>query len=185
MYLVSLAICFLILPRELPEGRYYAGSRVKDENALGGFGSSNNFPKKCVNGFPGEEGKLSLIVYPDEIIELDKSQAMPLRLVNRTNKTVGFLACDSRLYLVLEAFWQGGRWIALEKFPETFCGNSFHHVFLEANEYWEFCLPRHAGWNKTKLRFRLEPRGEQGGVLYSNVFEGNIEPGAIMRDDND
>jgi hypothetical protein len=178
--MVIAAVCFLgwcCRNPDVPSGRYYAGSNVKDEDALGGFGACNNFPKKCAKGFPGREGALSLVAYPDEIAVVGKVQTMPLRLVNRTGKTVGFSACDSRLYIVQEALLEDGRWQALEKFPETFCGNSFHRVFLESNEYWEFFAPCRVGWHRTKLRFRLVPGGEQalagGGTLLSNEFEGS------------
>jgi hypothetical protein len=169
---------------DLPGGWYYAGSKVMDEKAIGGFGPCNNFPKKCPEEFPGPEGKLSLIAFPDEIIEFGRFQALPLRLVNRTGETVGFLACDSRLYIVQEALMEDGQWRALERFPETFCGNSFHRVFLESNEYWEFFAPHRHGWHQAKLRFRLEPKGEQGGgTLVSNEYEGTIEPGALRGND--
>jgi hypothetical protein len=72
-----------------------------------------------------------------------------------------------------------GRWQSLERFPQTHCGNSFHRVFLSPGEYWEFYAPHRQGSLKTKLRFRLEPRGERGiaeggGTLYSNEFDGSI-----------
>ena len=184
LFLIIVATCVLGWPRELPRGWYFAGSNVKDEKALGGFGPCNNFPKKCLNDFPGQEGKLSLVAYPDEIIEFGRFQAMPLRLVNRTGKTVAFSACDSALYIVQEALASDGQWKAVETFPETFCGNRFHRVFLESNEYWEFFAPHRHGWHQAKLRFRLEPKGEQGGgTLVSNEYEGTIEPGALRGND--
>jgi hypothetical protein len=162
-------------PRDLPRGWYCAGSKLKDEKALGGFGPCDNFPKKCANDFPGTAGRLSFIAYPGEIVDFANRKALLLRLVNRTEKVTDFAACDSRLYIVQEAVDSKGLWRALERFPETDCGDSFHRVFLEPEEYWEFyALPRQGSF-KTKLRFRLEPGGEAGiaqggGTVYSNEF---------------
>jgi hypothetical protein len=107
--------------------------------------------------------------------------------VNRTEKTLDFSACDSALYIVQEAFDSTGQWRALERFPDTFCGNSFHRVFLEPNEYWEFFALQRDGRFKTKLRFRLEPGGERGiaaggGAVYSNEYDGSIDRAAFVQD---
>jgi hypothetical protein len=174
-------------PREGPRGWYYAGSNLKDENAPGGFGPCDNFPKKCENNAPGKPGELSLIAFPDEVVDFRKRKAILLRLVNRTEKTMDFLACDSGLYIVQEALDREAQWKPLEQFPTTFCGNSFHRVFLESNEYWEFFAPPQDGRFKTKLRFRLEPGGERGiaargGAVFSNEYGGSIDPGAFVRD---
>jgi hypothetical protein len=173
--------------RDAPRGWYCAGSKLEDEDAPGGFGPCDNFPKRCANGVPGTAGQLSLIAYPGETVERGKRAWMRLRLVNRTQEMAVFCACDSRLYLVQEALDRRGRWRALERFPETSCGNSFHRVFLGREEYWDlYALPR-AGSFKTKLRFRLEPRGEaaiaEGGqAVYSSEFEGSIQPSEFLQD---
>jgi hypothetical protein len=173
--------------RDLPRGWYCAGSKLTDDKALGGFGPCDNFPKKCANESPGTKGQLSLVAYPAEVVDLGKRKALLLRLVNRTDKVMAFSACDSQLYIVQEALDGTGQWKRLETFPDTFCGNSFHRVFLEPNEYWEFfALPRDDSF-KTKLRFRLEPGGERGiaeggGALYSNEYEGSIDPAGFVQD---
>jgi len=140
-----------------------------------------------MNGGPGASGKLSLVAYPDEVVVFRKRKAMPLRLVNRTEKVVEFAACDSSLYIVEERLDPNGQWRALETFPSAICGNSYHRVFLEPEEYWEFhVLPWHGGF-RTRLRFRLEPGGEfgicRGGqAIYSNEFEGPSDPGAFTEE---
>jgi hypothetical protein len=191
LLLLGTALC--LLPgcssetREGPRGWYYAGSNLKDEDALGGFGTCDNFPKKCDHNALGKPGELSLVAFPDEVVDFRKRKAILLRLVNRTEKTMEFSACDSGLYVVHEALDRDGQWKPLERFPATFCGNSFHRVFLETNEYWEFFAVPRDGSFKTKLRFRLEPKGEQGivaggGTLHSNEYEGSIDPAAFVRD---
>ena len=89
-------------------------------------------------------------------------------------------------YLVLEArTGPGGQWKPVEAFPQTFCGNSFHRVFLEPGEYWDLSARRYSGSLKTKLRFRLEPGGEQavtegGQPIYSEEFDGSVSPGQFL-----
>src|SRR5262245_2505917 len=89
--------------REGPRGWYYAGSNVIDDKALGGFGPCDNFPKKCAKDGPGTPGKLSLIAFPEEVVDFRKRKAIVVRLINRTDKVVPFSACDSGLYIVQEA----------------------------------------------------------------------------------
>jgi hypothetical protein len=172
--------------REGPRGWYYAGSNVKDDKALGGFGPCDNFPKKCVKDGPGKPGELSLVAFPAEVVDFRSRKAFLIRLINRTEKTLAFSACDSSLYIVQEALDSQGQWKPLQRFPDTFCGNSFHRVFLEPNEYWEFFAIQRSGRLNTKLRLRLEPGGEEGiaaggGMLYSNEYEGSIDPSQFVR----
>jgi hypothetical protein len=173
--------------RDWPRGWYCAGSKLIDDDALGGFGPCNNFPKECAEDFPGTKGQLSLVAYPEEIVDFRERKAMLVRLVNRTVEVVGFRACDSRLYIVQEAIDKAGQWKALEGVPHTFCGNSFHRVFLEPDQYWDFFALPPDGSFKTRLRFRLdlgEKRGifERRGVLYSNEYEGSIDLAAFVQD---
>jgi hypothetical protein len=176
--LLCAAGCMSSVP-DYPTSWYYVGCKLEDSSAPGGFGPCNNFPKECKDDGPGPAGQLSLIAYPDTMIDFGKHKAMVVRLANRTDKVIAFAACDSRLYLVQEALTDFGQWRAVEQFPHTFCGNSYHRVFLEPGEYWElYALPQ-PGTFKTKLRYRLEPGGEQGiakggEAIYSNEFEGSI-----------
>jgi hypothetical protein len=171
-----------------PRGWYCAGSKIEDKEALGGFGPCSNYPKRWAAGIPGDSGKLSLVAAPEEAVSLRRRPGMPVYLVNRTAKTAAFAACDSQLYIVEEALAPDGTWKALEHLPRTFCGNSFHRVFLGAGEYWQFAAPKPSGRLVTKLRFRLEPEGEGairkgGSALYSNEFEGAIDPADLVENE--
>lgn len=187
---------FFTLERLPPaEGIYPAGSKIPDERALGGFGESSNFPKDLTGQDWGRAGEVSLVAFPDEAITYSNRDGFAVRVVNRTDEVVGFTACDSRLYLAQEALDEAGNWRPIELPPIVICGNSFHRVFLEKGQYWEFPALRYRGSFKTRLRFRLEqdewrpleadgPEGaggkplifpERGGrVFYSNEFEGWI-----------
>ena len=103
---------------------------------------------------------------------------MALRLINRTKKTVEFYACDSALPIVRQALDDKKQWQAIETLPQTFCGNSFHRVFLKPNQFWQFPARVYAGPLKTKMRFHFEMNGQPN--IDSNEFEGNIDPAQLV-----
>jgi hypothetical protein len=186
--------CWLFLTDHFPaRGIYPAGSKIEDKEAPGGFGPSENPPKELARREWGEAGAVSLVAFPDELVAYGKRQGFAVRLINRTDAPVAFSACDSCLYLTQEARDSFGNWRAIELPPQMICGNSYHRVFLDKNQYWEFPARRSSGVIKTRLRFRLEQgtsrreewdAGEDGQkhvrvfadrggrVIYSNEFEG-------------
>ena len=156
-------------------GYCYAGSRIVDKNAAGGFGTSKNFPKAIGPGLNVERDKVYLLAKPDEeTLFAEKYKGLQLLLINSTNAPVSFAASDSRLYIVQEALDKDGQWKPVEYLPSSWCGNSYHHVFLGANEYWEFAAARYMGTYRTKLRFRLD---HDQIKIYSNEFEGSVNEG--------
>ena len=64
----------------------------------------------------------------------------------------------------------------IEYLPSSWCGNSYHTVFLGPKQYWEFAAPRYNGKIKTRLRIRLEWQKSQFQKLtiYSNEFDGSV-----------
>jgi hypothetical protein len=158
-------------------GYFFAGSRIADRQALGGFGTSGNFPRPIEPNMNFRRGEISLVAIPDEeVVFARKFKGMKVLLVNGTQAQVAFSASDSRLYIVQEARDRRGKWRPIEYLPSSWCGNSYHQVFLGAHEYWEFAAARYTGRYKTKLRFRLteyEGKTERLRVL-SNEFEGSV-----------
>jgi hypothetical protein len=71
-----------------------------------------------------------------------------------------------------------GKWKPVEYLPSSWCGNSYHSVFLGPNEFWEFAAAKLNGTIKTKLRFRLQMSSDKqkAGHIYSNEFDGSINP---------
>ena len=158
-------------------GYFFAGSRIEDKQALGGFGTSQNLPKAIDHKMSVSKGEISLIAKPDEAaIFAEKYKGLKVVLINGTNERVGFPASDSRLYIVQEALDGGGKWKPIEYLPSSWCGNSYHTVFLGPHEYWEFAAARYTGKFKTRLRFRLDwPKsGTEKTTIYSNEFEGSV-----------
>jgi hypothetical protein len=122
---------------------------------------------------------VSLIALPDEAVHFGDYLGLTVRLVNRTDNTVAFQASDSCLYLVQEAKAEVGGWRPIESLPETFCGNSYHRVFLKPNQYWEFPAPRYDGRVKVRIRLRIDPGGDRDPSrppLYSDEFDGTVDP---------
>jgi hypothetical protein len=158
-------------------GVYPVGSRVPDREALGGFGPCARYPKDLGDKDWGDTGKVSLIAFPDEAVRFGDYRGLAVRLINRAEQTVAFQASDSCLYLVQEARTEAGDWRPIEAPPTVICGNSFHRVFLKSDQYWEIPAPRYDGSVKTKIRFRLDPGGEQEASrppIYSREFEGRV-----------
>lgn len=154
-------------------GIYPVGSRIKDSKAPGGFGPCDNFPKNLAGHEWGTKGAVAVVAFPDELVAYSKYRGFAVRVINRTTEEVPFDACDSALTLVREAQGADGVWREIESSPESICGNSFHRVFLEPDQYWQFPAREYSGLVKTKLRFRLDSGGGRP-VIYSNEFDGQV-----------
>lgn len=153
-------------------GYCHAGSRP-DPKAPGGYGSSDNNPRRLTDKSIGTDGSISLLAFPDQTVPFSQSsRGFRLLLVNRTRAEAAFPASDSRLAIIQEALDSTGKWRPIEYLPSSFCGNSYHQVFLPRNAYWQFAAASYSGSQKTKLRFVLQ--GKQ--PIYSNEFEGSINP---------
>jgi hypothetical protein len=163
-------------------GIYPAGSRIKDPDALGGFGPCDNYPKELGEKEWGAKGAVSLVAFPDEPVAYFKHRGFALRVVNRTAEAVPFAACDSALFIVREAQDEGGAWREIESRPQTTCGNSLHRVFLGPGQFWEFSAREYAGPTKTKLRFRLDPGAGQRAI-YSNEYAGQVTAAQVAGGD--
>lgn len=158
---------------KMAEGGCWAGSKIVDKEALGGFGPSDNYPVKVTKDTPGEADKLALVFLTDDTVPCRGTfQGIPLLLINKTGKTIAFPAEDSRLSVVQEALDKNGRWRPIEYLPSSWCGNSLHRVFLPSGQYWVFTVPRYYGDFETKLRARLQISEKE--VIYSNEYEGGI-----------
>ncbi len=158
---------------KMAEGGCWAGSRIEDKQAFGGFGPSDNYPMKVTKDTPGEAGKLALVFLTDDTVPYRGTfQGIPLLLINKTAKTAEFTAEDSRLSIVQEALDKNGRWRPIEYLRPSWCGNSFHRVFLPASQYWVFTVPRYYGPFETKLRARFQLSEKE--FLYSNEYDGGI-----------
>lgn len=148
-------------------------SAIKDSRALGGFGPSDNLPKKIRAAGPTSATQWYLLAEPDVVEKVGNMTFMRLCIVNRTAGTLIFNASDSRLSIVQEAVDDKGDWCPIEYLTSSWCGNSAHRVMLPAGQFWSIPTRRYQGSIKTKLRFRFDLPGQ---TVCSNEFEGSVHP---------
>src|SRR5262245_50296287 len=95
--LIGLSSCQRSDPGDDTDGLYscwyWAGSKIEDKHAPGGFARSDNYPKSCAADGPGEPGTVSLLASPGETVMVRGRPGMKLRLVNRTGEVRQFSAC--------------------------------------------------------------------------------------------
>ncbi len=167
-----------LAPADFPfqlSGYFLAGSNIKDKKAPGGFYESPNVPKKIPMTAFTPEG-IVLRAFPGKRAEFGEAvQGMEVHLQNGTRKTLSFSASDSRINIVQEARNENGDWMPIEYLPSSWCGNSYHNVFLAQREYWVFVAPRYTGVIETKLRFTLTM--DSGEKIHSNEFHGSVNLG--------
>ncbi|NML65037.1 WG repeat-containing protein [Hymenobacter sp. RP-2-7] len=154
---------------------------------VGGWGQSNNFSKSS-KGQPATTRTLRVQV---------ASKSMPgtfgklhhghqLTIANTTADTVVFEAQNSSLTLTMQARDAQGIWRDIEYTPSSWCGNSYHQVFLAPGQYWELTVPAYSGEFATQLRARLLHRragatSSQQVAVYSNTFPGSVNPAQFWR----
>lgn len=158
-------------------GQIYAKSSIEDTTAFGGFGSSDNFAKQINDSLIFSETGMFLKIDTTKIISIvDKFNAYNLYLGNKTDTTLKLEASDSRLSIVAEAFYKN-EWKAIEYLPSSWCGNSYHNVYLKTNQFWTFIIPKFTGKIKTKIRYRLLI--SKGHYIYSNEIGTSINKGQL------
>lgn len=155
---------------DMLRGYCYASSQLTDTEAFGGFGPSNNKAHKVTRTLPGKG--LFLLAQPGVVTDFADQKGMRLLLVNASGETLKFLACDSRLSIIQEAQDAEGEWHPIEYLPQSWCGNSYHHVMLKPDYFWEFSAPRYKGILPAKLRFAMTLN--DGTQIHSNEFEGSV-----------
>ena len=176
-------------------GYFYAYSKPSKKDRSGGWAESKNTPKKISKSNNFQSNSLSVVVRPEitDTIYGD-CNGMAVFVVNTLEKKIDFNAQDSRLYMKVQALNSKGEWKDIEYLPSSWCGNSYHTLTLEENYYWTFVTPNYEGDFKTKLRIELKyvdpkdksanRRGKKEITVYSNQFDGSINPGQFWRKQN-
>jgi hypothetical protein len=135
-------------------GHCYAYSSKKNAEPSNGEAHSSNLPMKNNNSFPNHG--VYLLINETEYTPIDSVYlGCKLYLINTSDELVTFKASDSRLYIVAEALNDKNEWMPISYLPSSYCGNSYHTVKLDENEYWGFDIPVFKGSFKTKLRYTL------------------------------
>jgi hypothetical protein len=168
-------------------GYFYASSPYKSSlSGFGGSGGSGNEFHKISKSDIFESGKLYMNVNSSKNeIYRETYEGMKLTVANTAQDTLYFAAQDSRLYLNIQAKDRKGEWKDIEYLPSSWCGNSYHSLFLPPDHYWKFTIPVYEGEFKTKLRaqllFKKSNNQKEDDVLYSNEFDGSINQGQFWR----
>lgn len=163
-------------------GYFYAGTSQTDSTALGGFYADNNSPKQTtieINDISSPD-KFQVIAQTDSITEFEKDiSGFRVFVINRTNSIMGLSAQDSRIYLKRQVFYNN-KWQDVEYLPSSWCGNSYHSVYIESNEYWDFKAPCLKG--KIEARFRFELYVNDNLTIYSNEFQGSFNKRQLIKE---
>ena len=163
-------------------GYFYAGTSQVDSTALGGFYEDKNLPKILTPEISeySKSNKLEIIVKPDLITEFEKGiSGFKVFIINKSDSIKELPAQDSRLYLKRQVFYKN-EWKDIEYLPSSWCGNSYHSVFIKPNEYWDFTAPCLKGKIDTKFRFELYVNEKL--TLYSNEFNGSFNKKQLKKE---
>jgi len=157
----------------------FASSSIYDSTSIGGYGTTNNKPYKITDTLALSDSGLFLKIDTTQKGFINKKyHAYQLYLANKTDTIVKLRASDSRLNVIAEVFYDG-KWQAIEYMPKSWCGNSYHYVYLKQNEYWAFKVPKFGGLKKAKLRYKLLLGKET--YIYSNEINTRFNKGQLNR----
>ena len=135
-------------------GGCYAFSSAKNAEESNGEAHSDNLPQKVDKSFPRQG--FYLVINQNEFSKINSTVlGCKLYLVNTTDSLIKLDASDSRLYIVAEALNGKKEWTPISYLPSSDCGNSYHTIALDKDEYWSFDIPVFKGKIKTKLRYTL------------------------------
>ncbi len=163
-------------------GYFYAASTpLASVAGYGGWGGSDNLYRPVTEQTYLDNNKLFVLLKPEERHAVaEKFSGFALYVINATDDTVFFKAQDSRLNMKLQARDMNGAWRDIEYLPSSWCGNSYHHLYLPSRYQWLFTVPEYTGTLKTKIRAALgyqASRGADEQWIYSNEMDGSVNPG--------
>ncbi len=163
-------------------GYFYAGTSQIDSTAAGGFYVDTNAPKKIETDFEtiSLSDTFQITVQVDSIVKFGKkTKGFKVYVFNRTDSIVKLPAQDSRLYIKRQVFYNN-KWKDIEYLPSSWCGNSYHAVFIKPNEYWGFNAPCLTG--KIHSKFRFELYINENLSIYSNEFDGSFNKRQLTKE---
>lgn len=87
---------------------------------------------------------------------------------------------DGSLMMIQEALLEDGRWLPIEYWVHSGCGNSyFNPLKLEPNTYVVVPIRKYSGDYKTKVRLKMKQNGQQ--LFVSKSFEASIDKGLFNK----
>jgi hypothetical protein len=159
--------------------------------------SSTRFVELISKSGNFQKGKLNLLVIPEleDTFELydgsRRHKGITVIVANATDEDVFFHVDDLRLNMKVQALDASKQWKDIEYMRQGFYDNSWSTATLGHQHYWRFITPVYGGSFKTKLRMKLiylgrnieDGEGREGEVkvIYSNTYEGNVNPAQFWR----
>jgi hypothetical protein len=165
-------------------GYFYVSESTQPDDEKGYEGVSYSYMHLGDDSFPANT--FAVLAKPEETSTFAKAyEGITLYVANTQSEPVFFEVQDGRLSINLQALDEKGQWRDIEYLPRSWCGNSYYPVFLRPHSYWKFTIPHYEGELKTLLRARLEyqktEKQKKPDVMYSNTFEGSVNPGQFWR----
>ena len=149
----------------------------------GGWGGSSNTPSTFVptSGHTAVE----ILVDTTSTVPLDSNyRGRSVVVRNNGPDTAFFPAQDSRLYMWTQAL-RTDSFADIEYLPSSWCGNSYHTLFLAPGEEWHFVMPAYEGRKPTRMRLVLEYREAFGSeterTVHSHTFPGGVNKGQFTQ----
>ncbi len=170
-------------------GYFYVGTSQIDSTALGGFYQDKNIPKQVNSKIDGisKPNTFQIVVQTDSIVTFtEKTTGFKVFIVNTSDSIVKLPAQDSRIYLKRQVFYKN-KWQDIEYLPSSWCGNSYHSVFIRPNEYWDLEAPCIEGKIPAKFRFQLLVDNTSAMYadpnIYSNEFYGSFNKSQLTKEE--
>ena len=161
-------------------GYFYAASsgNKKELNGFGGWGSSDN---KAGRNASIRAKELKILIGQDTATWAKAYKGRPVYVVNGSRDTAFFNAQDSRLYMNVQATTPSGEWKDIEYLPSSWCGNSYHTMYLAPGEQWAFTMPVYEGSIPVKLRMKLHYKTTRGRITRRRSTAKRSQAASIPR----
>lgn len=159
--------------------KFHAYSSPNNAIPSNGEWRSDNVPKPVTSAF--KRNGIYLTAATNQFVKYDDQHiGNVLFLVNTSDSSLVLDASDSYLYMQIEAQNKRQKWQAISEPPYSYCGNSFHTIILDKEEYWTFPTPIFAGTFKTKIRYVLHLGKDR--ILVSNEVSATINPSQFVEE---
>ncbi len=156
-----------------------------------------SFPQCIADSFGFPPAALSVIVMPEKPDSLaPEHRVRPVFIANTLHREITFNQIWMQLIAYVQALDENKEWQDIEYLPSLECNGGDYAITLEPGYYWKFAMPVYEGDYKTQLRIvlkyidpneapkKIRHREKKEMTVYSNTFEGSVNPGQFWRKEN-
>ncbi len=157
-----------------------------------------NLPKETLKSLALPLNCISVQAFPDvKILISDHYNGMLFIVSNNSNTKIDLNAVNDDLYFRIQALNKKEEWKYIEyaSIYREWCGQDYQTLSMEPNSFWTFKTITYEGGFKTKFRIELiylDPNGKTEAPepdkeisIYSNEYEGYINPGQFWREQDE